>query len=86
MKQWRKQLKDIHLDQIRKALVNDFITKRLKAGRSPRTCNPDVIILRNVINRAMDNGLLPANPIAGLMPLKVTTQKRSWFSAADSPA
>lgn len=83
LKQWRKHLKDIRLDQIRKALVNDFITKRLKAGRSPRTCNLDVIILRNVINRAIDDGLLPANPIAGLKPLKVTTQKRSLFNAAD---
>lgn len=83
LKQWRKHLKDIRLDQIRKVLVNDFITKRLKAGRSPRTCNLDVIILRNVINRAIEDGLLPANPITGLKPLKVTTQKRSLVDAAD---
>jgi integrase len=83
LKQWRKHLKDIRLDQIRKVLVNDFVTKRLKAGRSPRTCNLDVIILRNVIKRAVEDGLLAANPIAGLKPLKVTVRKRSLCSAAD---
>jgi integrase len=83
LKQWRKHLGDIRLDQIRKALVNDFITKRLKAGRSPRTCNLNVIVLRNVIKRAIEDGHLPANPIAGLKPLKVTTKKRSLCSAAE---
>jgi integrase len=83
LKQWRKHLGDIRLDQIRKAQVNDFITKRLKAGRSPRTCNLNVIVLRNVIKRAIEDGYLPANPIAGLKPLKVTTTKRSLCSAAE---
>jgi len=63
--------------------VNDFITKRLQLGRSPRTCNLTVIVLRNVLKRAIDDGHLPANPIAGLKPLKVTTRKRSLFSAVD---
>jgi integrase len=81
LKQWKKHLGDIRLDQIRKAQVNDFITKRLKAGRSPRTCNLNVIVLRNVIKRAIEDGYLPANPIAGLKPLKVTTTKRSLCSA-----
>jgi hypothetical protein len=56
LKQWRKHLGDIRLDQIRKAQVNDFITKRLKAGRSPRTCNLNVIVLRNVIKRPIEDG------------------------------
>lgn len=83
LNQWRQHLGDIRLDQIRKALVNDFVTKRLKAGRSPRTCNLNVIVLRNVIKRAIEDGLLAANPIAGLKPLKVTVRKRSLCSAAD---
>ncbi len=83
LKQWRKHLGDIRLDQIRKVQVNDFITKRLKIGRSPRTCNLNVIVLRNVIKRAIEDGLLPANPIAGLKPLKVTFRKRSLCTAAD---
>jgi integrase len=83
LKQWRKHLGDIRLDQIRKAQVNDFIAKRLKTGRSPRTCNLNVIVLRNVIKRAIEDGFLPANPIAGLKPMKVTVRKRSLCSAAD---
>lgn len=83
IKQWKKHLGDIRLDQIRKAHVNDFITKRLKAKKSPRTCNLNVIVLRNVLKRAIDDGHLPTNPIAGIKPLKVTTAKRDLFTAAD---
>src|ERR1051326_5045140 len=36
LNQWRKRLGELRLVQIRKAQVNDFVTKRLKAGRSPR--------------------------------------------------
>ena len=68
LKEWRKHLGDIRLDQLRKVQVNDFITKRLKMGRSPRTCNLNAIVLRNVIKRAIEDGLLPANPIARLKP------------------
>ena len=78
---WRKHLGDIQLNQIRKVHVNDFITKRLKAGRSPRTCNLNVVILRNVLRRAIDDGYLNTMPIAGVRPLKVTTRKKTLFTA-----
>lgn len=81
--QWKKHLGGIRLDQIRKAQVNDFITKRLKSGRSPRTCNLNVIVLRNVLNRAIEDGYLPEMPIAGLKPLKVTTTKRELVTSDD---
>ncbi|MEY4385008.1 MAG: hypothetical protein RLY20_291, partial [Verrucomicrobiota bacterium] len=83
LKQWKRHLGDIRLDQVRKAHVNDFVTKRLKHGRSPRTCNLNVIVLRNVLKRAIDDGHLSALPIAGLKPLKVKTRKRDLTSATD---
>jgi integrase len=79
-------LGDIRLDQIRKVHVNDFTTKRLKQGRSPRTCNLDVVVLRNVLKRAVDDGLLTALPIAGIKPLKTTRRERRLFPVADIDA
>lgn len=84
--QWSRHLGDMRLDQIRKVHVNNFITKRLKQGRSARTCNLNVIILRNVLKRAVDDGLLPALPIAGIKPLKTTRRERKLFPAADIDA
>lgn len=83
LNQWKQHLGDIRLDQIRKAHVNDFITKRLKLGRSPRTCNLSVTVLRNVLHRAIEDGHLSTMPIDGLKPLKVTVKKRTLFSAAE---
>jgi len=74
--QWARHLGGLRLDQIRKVHVNDFITRRPKAGRAGRTCNLDVIVLRNLLKRAVEDGHLSALPIAGMKPLKVTTTTR----------
>jgi integrase len=84
--QWMRHLGDLRLDQIRKAHVNDFTTKRLKEGRSPRTINLNVIVLRNVLKRAVDDGHLQELPIAGLKPLKTTTKARQLVTAAEIEA
>jgi integrase len=81
--QWKKHLGDMRLDQLRKVHVNAFVVKRLKEGRSPRTCNLNIIILRNVIKRAIEDGYLPSNPIDGIRPLKVATPKRTLVTAAE---
>lgn len=83
---WKQHLGDLGIDQVRKVHVNDLITKRLKAGRSPRTVNLSVIILRNVLKRAVEDGLLSGVPIDGLKPLKTTTKSRQLVTAADLDA
>lgn len=74
--QWAKHLGGLRFDQIRKVHVLDYQTKRLNAGKSKRTCNLDVIVLRNVLHRAIDEGLLSTLPIAGAEALKVVSVKR----------
>jgi integrase len=76
LRQWAKHLGGLRLDQIRKVHVLDYRTKRLKAGKSARTVNLDVIVLRNVLHRAIEESLLSALPIAGQDALKVTSVKR----------
>ncbi len=80
---WTRHLGDMRLDQIRKAHVNDFTTKRLKQGRSPRTINLNIIILRNVLKRAVEDGHLGELPIAGIKPMKVTSKTRRLVLAAE---
>jgi integrase len=73
---WCRHLGDLRLDQIRKVHIGDFTTRRLTEGCAPRTVNLAVTVLRNVLSRAVDDGLLPTLPIAGLKPLKVTRVER----------
>jgi hypothetical protein len=61
LKQWRKHLGDSRLDPIRKAQLNDFITKRLEVGRSPHTCNWSVIVLRRTILNPFASFELPGS-------------------------
>ena len=75
-KRWLEHLGDLRLNEITRPHLNSFISKRQIAGMSPRTVNLDVIALRNVLKRAVDDGLLKALPMENLRPLKVDQKKR----------
>ena len=47
LKEWKKHLDGTRLHRIKKVHVTSFIAKRQAAGMSARTCNLDVIALRN---------------------------------------
>ncbi len=49
--------------------------------RTGRTVNLEVICFRNVMKRAIEDGLIQRLPTENLRPLKWTPQKRSLFSA-----
>src|SRR5215211_1206083 len=64
---WRSHLGHVRIDKIATPMVGSFVEKRLKGGVfgkrklgavSERTANLDVIVLRNVLNAAIDDGLL----------------------------
>ncbi|MCI0744045.1 MAG: site-specific integrase [Verrucomicrobia subdivision 3 bacterium] len=76
LKEWKKHLDGIRLHRIKKAHVNSFIAKRQAIGMSARTVNLDVIALRNVLKKAIDDGYLTTLPTQNLRPLKTTTKKR----------
>lgn len=79
---WTAHLGDTRLDRITRAMINSFIAKRQGDGISGRTVNLDVIALRNVLKRAIDDGWLKRLPTENLRPLKSATKKRQLVSAA----
>jgi integrase len=80
---WIEHIGQLRLDQIKPAHINSFITKRLKAGLKPRTCNLDVISLRCCLKQARQDGWIQRLPMEGFKPLKTTTPRRPFFSTAD---
>jgi integrase len=80
---WTEHLGALRLDQIKRLHVNRFIERRMKAGMSPRTANLDIIALRNVLKRAVDDGIIQRLPTEGLRPMKTTVVKRPLFASAE---
>lgn len=76
MTRWNAHMGNVRLDRIRKPMITEFIAKRQKAGISGRTCNLDVIMLRNVLKKAIDDGHLQDLPTRGMRPLKWTSKRR----------
>jgi integrase len=80
---WTEHLGGRRVDLVKRVHVNRFVERRLKAGLSPRTANLDIIALRNVLKRAVDEGLIQRLPTEGLRPLKTTVRKRPLFGPAE---
>ena len=83
MRMWNAHMGETRLDRITRAQINAFIAKRQGAGTSGRTVNLDVIGLRNVLNRAVEDGWLKYLPTENLRPLKWTPKKRELVTTAD---
>lgn len=83
LRRWKRHLGAKPLTAIRKPDVTAFLEKRRKEGIAPRTSNLDLIVLRNVLNRAKDDGYLKHLPTEGLKTLKVATPARRLYTVAD---
>ena len=83
LKKWIEHLGDIRLDGINRAMINGFIAKRQAAGIAGRTVNLDVIALRNVMKRAIDDGWLKRLPTENLRPLRGAVSKRQLVAFGD---
>ena len=83
MNAWLKQLGGVRLHRITPKMVDRFITRRQAEGAAPRTVNLDVICLRNVLNRAVKEGLMKAVTIGDHKPLKCEPRKRKLFTDAE---
>jgi len=81
--QWVMALGHVRVDKLTKPMITAFVKDRIRAGVSPRTANLDVIVLRNVLNSALDEGLIAALPTLGMRPLKAIAKKRPTFTPAD---
>ena len=78
---WRAHMGQTRLHHINRAMINAFIAKRQAAGMSGRTVNLDIITLRNVLRRAIDDRWIRTLPTENLRPLKWTTKKRSLVTS-----
>jgi integrase len=83
LRHWIKHLGETRLNHVNRAMINAFIAKRQAAGVSGRTVNLDVIVLRNVLRRAIDDGWIRTLPTENLRPLKWTAKKRGLVTAEE---
>lgn len=87
IRRWCEVIGGTRLDKISKAQVMRFRDLRLAGNQSdgkapsPRTVNLDIIVLRNVLKRAQDDGFVRELPTAGVRALKISTVKRDLYSS-----
>lgn len=82
MNAWLKQLGGVRLHRIIPKMVDQFITRRQAEGAAPRTVNLDVTCLRNVLIRAVKEGLMKSVAFGDHKPLKCEPRKRDLFTDA----
>jgi integrase len=80
---WLAAIGNIRLDKITRPMITSVVKSRLVAGIKPRTVNIDVIVLRNVLREAKDEGLIIHLPTEGIRPKKVKAPVRSLLSPAE---
>jgi integrase len=79
---WKRAIGNVRLDKITKPMITGVIKSRLAAGIKPRTVNIDVIVLRNVLKEAKEDGLIVHLPTEGMRPKKVKTPIRQLLTPA----
>src|SRR5665213_632410 len=82
---WIKFLGDTRLDDITKPIVTAFREKRLKEVE-PSTVNGAVTILRNILHKAIDDGLLQRMPFENIKPLRFIREKKRLVPLEDMKA
>jgi len=80
---WLAHLGQVRVNEITRAHLNGYIAKRQADNIAPRTVNLDMIALRNVLKRAVDDGFIKSLPMVNLRPLKVDQVKRALVSPGD---
>jgi integrase len=80
---WTAHLGETRLNHITRAMINAFIEKRQAEGVSGRTVNLAVIVLRNVLKRAIEDNWIRSLPTENLRPLKWTARKKALVTLAD---
>lgn len=61
--------------EISELRAQEWRTKRLKAGIKPVTVNRALVTLRAMLNRAVEWGVIPYNPLKGVKAMKVDRSK-----------
>jgi len=83
---WKAAIGNVRLDKITRPMITNVIKSRLAAGIKPRTVNIDVIVLRNVLKEAKEDGLIVYLPTEGMRPRKVKVPVRPMLTPAQFSA
>jgi integrase len=83
---WIDAIGNVRLDKITRPMISSVIKSRLEAGIKPRTVNIDVIVLRNVLKEAKEDGLIVRLPTDGMRPRKVKVPVRPMLTPAQFSA
>jgi len=81
-KRWQKALGHLRLDKIRPSHIQDTLNK-LRARRSPRTCNVALVCLRHVLKAAKRDGYLKAMPTEDIAWQRTDKKARRLFTLAE---
>ncbi|HRY52171.1 MAG TPA: tyrosine-type recombinase/integrase, partial [Candidatus Paceibacterota bacterium] len=73
----------LHLDKIRAYHINGQLQKLNEQGKAIRTCKIAVIVLRNVLNKAIDDDYIKTLPIGRLKWQKGKTKARTLYTHQD---
>jgi integrase len=60
--------------------ILEFKERWLSGGRSPRTVNQTIKILKRPFKIALDEGLIDRNPVAAVRPIRTSSAKKGVFS------
>lgn len=86
LKHWTEDLGGSRLDKISLRHIHAHIAKRLESGINKRTVKIDIIVLNNLLNHAIEEGLINALPKLskeGRKRLRSEPKERPLFSAED---
>ncbi len=81
-KRWRESIGHLRPDKIRPSHIQETLNK-LRAVRSPRTCNLALVCLRHVLKAAKRDGYLKAMPSEDIAWQRTDTKARSLCTLAE---
>ena len=70
------------IDSIHAFMAEQYKKVRKEEGRAPATINRDIATLRNMMNKAVEWGYLPLNPLRGIKELKEDNEKM-WVLSSE---
>jgi integrase len=70
LRRWKAVFGHVRVDLIKAPMIAAWRDKRLLSGASPRTVNLDLIALRAVFRKCLEDGLIVRSPMAKLMRLE----------------
>jgi hypothetical protein len=68
------------LEALTTDIILQFKERWLSGGRSPRTVNQTIKILKRPFKIALEQGLIDRNPVAAVRPIRTSSAKKGVFS------